>query len=274
MIEHNAEKSIIKHASRFRLIGINLFLLGIFWQTVREGRLLELFISTWYMLNYWIRPVKNPDADTGVSRFQQVFYKFDSPDHGVLVARSEGIYSNRHTTIACEYGWPGARILVLHGGREHIFNPYINQGVWHLHAIAYLGNSEFAISTGDSKKILDIFTITPSSLIFRRRVVRFCGGYTGMTWHANDLWVGSDLSERANFIASISCGKKYFLPRDCIREYVINLRTLNDSLLLIITKRLHTYRGHALIFCTTTRRFVASNSIEITEFSRYDPFSS
>jgi hypothetical protein len=170
-------------------------------------------------------------------------------------------------TVAAEHGEPGARILVVDSGRARVFDPY-GASVWHLHALVHLRDDLYAVSTGDATKALDVMRITSDRCELLERLVHHCGGFTGMSVHAGALWVGSDLSERANFIAPLT-GPRYFLPRDCVREYVIRLRSTGPTRLEVITKRLRTGQGHALVFCTATRKFIAANPIEVIDSSRY-----
>ena len=261
-----ARKGIVQYAASFRLFGINLFWLGILYKVGHEGRLREAAISAWYMLQSRFSPVEAPAAHTGIEAHTEILYSFDLASAPGFKARAQSVCSNGKVTVAGEYAWPGARILVRHQDHDEVHDPYADDGgIYHIHAVTHLEKNEFAVTTGDTKKVLDLLFLEDAGRIVRRRKISNCAGYTAMIFLDGNLWGGSDFSERANFLVNISDSQKYFLPRTCLREYFIDIKPIPASRLLVITRRLGTDGGHALIFGVKDRQFVAANAIRIAD---------
>jgi hypothetical protein len=261
------KNGILVEAKKFDFFGVRVLWLGIIWHAIKERRMAELLISAWWMVLYQIKKPAEPPEKTQLNEFSLRFTRFNLPDGISLLARQCGICRwGANNIVACEYGEPGARILLVQDGAASVSCPYAqNRRVWHIHAIAHLGGNQYLVSTGDSAKLLDVVSIGPHGSEILKRLVSHCGGYTSMLRCCGETWVGSDLSERANFIATIPDRGKYFLPPQSTKEYVIHLQSIPNDQLLVITRRLHTRNGHALKFCTKTRRFVAENEISIRE---------
>lgn len=257
-------KGILRRASDFRLLGIRAPLLGVAYFTIVERRLLEALVSGVQLVIRRAFPTKVPDRPTAVRIFTQRYFRYRLEGGEQLIARAEAICRIGDARIACEYGQPGHRILVESDRGRFIQDPYDDAGVWHLHAIVPLDDRTVAITTGDSAKYLDIYAVGRDRCRFVRRLKRRLAGYTAMAVSDGRLWCGSDFSERANYLLCIEDGKKYYLPADSIREYVIHLADTADGL-LVVTRRLHRTTGHALLFSTDERRFVASNPISVLE---------
>lgn len=260
-----SDKGIVRYARNFTIFGVNAFYIGILVKTCREGRLLELAASLCHHVQNFFSGVEDPREATDESTYCDLIYAFDLKRERFF-ARRQGVWSGNGMTVACEYEQPGARIMVLHNGNARIFRPYAGTGVWHLHALAHLGGDHFAVSTGDTIKALDIFRITPSECTLLRRAVSRLAGYTAMLNHNGSLWGGSDFTERPNFLTMPDEGRKYFLPKSCIKEYVTHITALDADRLLVFSRRLGTLQGHALIFCTAERKFTACNAIDVCDF--------
>ena len=267
------QKGILANANRFRLFGVRMFWLGVVWHSCREGRFIELVISTWFTVLNWTRPVAMPKTITGMTEFCECYQKFAIPSGGSFIARREAIYQSNSLLIAGEYGQPGARILMVEAGQTYIFDPYLKSGatgVWHLHAIFHLDGQHYLVSTGDSSKFLDLMHISVKGCQVLKRLVSHAGGYTAITAQAGEIWMGSDLSERANYIERLEGRLRYFLPHPCVGEYIIHMEPLGEQQVLVMSRRLGTFNGHALIFCTKQRCFVAANAVSITGYMFQD----
>ncbi len=91
-------------------------------------------------------------------------------------------------------------------------NDYYNQvkGVRHIHAISPK-RQDIYVTTGDSRKLLDLWAIEGSKLKFLKRVRKRWSGYTAMVELNGDYYFGTDFSNRPNYIETLT-GKKYFFP--------------------------------------------------------------
>lgn len=261
-------KGIVQFAADFKIFGVRCFWLGILVQTYRERRLVELFTSGVALFRCKLLSTPTPERSTPLEEHDEVFTKYDTSNAAVFVSREQSICVAKNLTVICEYGQPGSRILVINKNSRKIYSPYRNENVWHLHAIVYLGGDYFLVSTGDTIKALDLFKITALECRRVRRVQHRLAGYTAMHMHDKDCWVGSDFSERANFIMNMSEGKKYYLPKDSLLEYVIHVDSINTTKMQIITRRLGKFKGHSLIFCTLRKKFLASNRIDINAYCK------
>lgn len=256
---------ITEKANSFRVFGVRARVLGLLWHTAAEGRLAELMASTLLLAQYAFALRTNPLSATRVVAYTERLKRF-SAGYAPILARMNSISEVGGVFVAGEYGQPGARILVRENGREAVHNPYANEkGVFHIHAMLPLGESRYLVSTGDRKKTLDVVAITMTECRILRRLVPFLGGYTALALHQDSIWVGSDLAERANYIAELHGSRRHFLPPACARNYVLHMESVSHDKLLVISKRLNTRVGHACVFCTSSKRFVMSNRIGITE---------
>lgn len=161
-------------------------------------------------------------------------------------------------------------MLVVVNSEHAIYQPYQKiVGVQHIHAIATLKAPYFLVSTGDTSKRLDLFRITGEECTLIRCISSSLAGYTAIHVKDHEVWVGSDFSERANFISNLStetyAETNYYLPKNCVREFIISISSYDESRLLVVTARLNQTYGHALIFCRLQREFIAANKIEIDE---------
>lgn len=252
---------IVAKAEKWRHSG--LFYPMILWYTLLSGRFFELFISGWPLLLLPFLRRQAIQKATHVDTFIELFKVFDLGT-GFLVARDDLIATSGTTFVAGEYGQPGARILVRQGSQQRIYSPYSNdKGVWHLHAMLPVGGNRYLVSTGDRKKYLDVISIDLNGCEILERIHSHIGGHTAMCHHGDAIWLGSDFSERANYVCSLGSRKKYYLPTVCLKHYVVHLESLDADRLLIITARLGTSTGYALIFSVETKRFLAGNPIAI-----------
>ena len=261
-------KGITTRAADFAPFGIRSKPIGLIWYTIRERRLIELFVSLFYVLQSAIAAKRVASRETGVGSYDEVFQHYALAGGGRLVARRNSVVERADRLIAGEYGQPGARILYRTAAAEMLFDPYANDaGVWHIHAILPLADGRFLVATGDRKKYLDLMEIDAAGCRIHKRIERLCAGYTGMARHGDDIWAGSDFSERANFIKKVGGSRKHFLPAACAKNYVIGIDSVDRSHLLVITRRLNSYAGYALLFDTIGQSFVAGNPIAIGEWT-------
>ena len=256
----------IKEASEdFAVFGIKAQILGIFFYVIKNKRVFEVFLSIKYIIQAHLRGLYNPKFLCGDHDFEEIFIIFKSRGGDTIVARDDSVYRRDGFLVAGEYGKPGARFLIRMGGAEALCVPYVNEpAVKHIHALHHLGENRFLVTTGDCRKAADLVDIDEGGIRRVKRLMRYRGGFTAITSHCGQIWVGSDLSERANFIAVLD-GAKYFLPRESVKEYVVSMESLSNTKIEVITRRLGKYSGHRIIFCTEVNKFIASNSIKIEE---------
>lgn len=261
-------KGIITRAADFALFGVRAKPIGLIWYTIRERRLTELVVSLLYVLQFAVTARRGVSRETCVHAHDEVFQHYALAQGGRLIARRNSIVETADGLIAGEYGQPGARILYRSAAGESLFEPYATDpGVWHIHAILPMADGRFLVATGDSKKYLDLMEIGAGGCRIHKRIERFCAGYTGMARHGDEIWAGSDFSERANFIKRLGRRRKHFLPPSCARNYVIAIDSVDPSHLLVITRRLNSFMGDALLFDTVGQSFVAGNPIAIGEWT-------
>lgn len=263
-------KGIVDFANKFTLFGFHAFYIGILIQCVRERRVRELLATGLRMFWYWVKPVPTPKSITNLTRYLEIHERFSLHQDTPLIARRQAVWRDGDMMIAGEYGKPGARLLVIVNSEQVIYRPYQKSvGVQHIHAIARLEGPYFLVSTGDTSKRLDLFKITGKECTLLSCISPSLAGFTAISVVENEIWVGSDFSERANFISKMSAHTyaetTYYLPKNCVREFVISISPYDENRLLVVTARLNQTYGHALIFCRIDHEFIAANKIQIDE---------
>ena len=104
-----------------------------------------------------------------------------------------------------EYGDPGARIAVAGPGTCTVDHSYARlAGVRHIHSL-YPGTEDgtVLVSTGDSRRVLDLCEVRDSGLRLIRRLRSRFAGYTALARVGNELYAGTDFSSRPNYIAML-----------------------------------------------------------------------
>ncbi len=263
-------KGIVDFANEFHIFGIRAFYVGILIQCFRERRVWELVVTGFRSVLYWANPVTIPRQTTHLRQFQEVHERLPIGDSTHLIARRQAVSRENGLLIAGEYGKPGARLLVVSQGTGQVYQPFQGDtGVQHIHAIANLKGPYYLISTGDTSKRLDVLRISDNECTLTKTIFSSLAGFTAISVVDDEIWLGSDFSERVNFIARLSSNLDlcftYYLPRNCVREFVISISPYGQHELLVITARLNQSYGHALIFCRKNNEFVSANRIEIDE---------
>lgn len=264
-------KGIVDYANSFKILGINFFYAGIIIQTLREERLIEVLLSIRHNL---IARIKAPTL-------QSCRHKIDTYNSGLIIldkvtgmqfnARKQAIIRHKTFSVAGEYGQPGARIVIWNKARMRLFDPYKSKRVFHIHAMEYLGEDNYAVTTGDSKKYLDILRIDWASCYLLHRLEHFGAGYTALLMVDGQLWGGSDFAERSNFIVKLTGGRRiFYLPKNCYGQYVLDIISSGKNELIVFTKKLNSNHGSRVVFSMNSLEFVETNLILINEINYHE----
>jgi hypothetical protein len=261
-------RGIMTRAAAFTILGIRCQPLGVLWYTLRDGRLSELAISLLYWVQFWLSAKTSLSAETDIREYSEIYQSFSLDNGQRLIARASSVLRTEDAIIAAEYGQPGARILVRTRNGDQLFNPYHgDDGVWHIHALLFLEDGSYFVTTGDKRKYFDLIRLSKHGCAIEQRIERLGAGYTGMVQHMSGIWVGSDFSQRANFIKKVGERRKYFLPKSCIKDFIVSIGLHDNSTIIVITRTLNHYCGHVLLFDTDKRAFVGGNPVTVTEWT-------
>lgn len=128
--------------------------------------------------------------------------------------------------------------------------------VRHIHSIACRGRDLF-VSTGDSRKALDLWTVDKGRLLFIRRLRKRSAGYTAAVPLGCELFFGTDFSSRPNWIETLS-GKKFPFPKPAFLSYTEAMQAVDSRYLVSVNKSMMTTdrRKAWSVFDTWTERFL------------------
>ncbi len=224
---------------------------------VRQGRVLELLYGIYCWLRYRpsVVPVSlnekeciqnlNPkqyiqnanqfyDRNELVKKYNKTYAINELPSN-FEGCRTETMVQINSRLVLGEYGKKSARIAILSRNRCHIANPYeLEKGVRHIHLVHPTENdNEIFLTTGDSKKVLDRFSIADDKLRFVVRHQAYFAGYTAATTIAGKVFFGTDFSSRPNYITTLD-GEKYFFPKQVYLNWVGSLVNLDEENIVAI----------------------------------------
>jgi hypothetical protein len=173
-------------------------------------------------------------------------------------ARCESIWHETERLIIGEYG-DDSRIACITPELCVISDHYRHvPGVKHIHSIEGYGDSgEFLVSTGDSKKFLDLWTVHDAKMNFVRRLSKRLAGFTAAARVNGEYYFGTDFSSRPNFIAKLG-GTKYFFPKKAYKFQVIAFHPFFDRYIVSINTEFQFVGGRYTlsIFDTVDQRFI------------------
>jgi hypothetical protein len=130
-------------------------------------------------------------------------------------------------------------------------------GVLHIHSIHLYNESELLISTGDTKKLTDVWVVKGHDIEFKKRIRRYLAGYTSAITVNNQHFFGTDFSGRPNFIETLD-GERYFFPPKAYKMWVYAFYGFSDRYIVAINYDLTSQgRREALsIFDAVNRQFI------------------
>jgi hypothetical protein len=185
-------------------------------------------------------------------------FKMDLLPQDFSRARSEAIWQEGDHLIIGEYG-ENCRIAHLTPS-SCVLNEYYRKvhGVRHIHAIQqYERRGEFLVATGDSKKVLDLWTTRGDSVEPIRRLINRLAGFTAAVRVNGQYYFGTDFSSRPNYIATLD-GKRYFFPQKAYRLHVTDFHAFRDRYIVSFNVALAALGGRRTIslFDTVERKFI------------------
>jgi hypothetical protein len=192
-----------------------------------------------------------------IERFGTAF-RVDLLPHDFESARIESIWHDETCLIIGEYG---ARPRLAHVTPEActINDHYLHvPGVKHIHSILKYGDSgELLVSTGDTRKFLDLWSASNRGLSFVRRLRKRLAGFTAAAAVNGKYYFGTDFSDRPNFIWTLE-GKKFFFPMKAYKLYANAFQVFGDRFIVSINTELDVAGGRKTltVFDTAPQRFI------------------
>ena len=192
-----------------------------------------------------------------IERFGTAF-RVDLLPHDFESARIESIWEDETCLIIGEYG---ARPRLAHVTPEActVSDYYMHvRGVKHIHSILKYGDSgEFLVSTGDTRKFLDLWSVSDRGLVLVRRLSTRLAGFTAAVAVNGKYYFGTDFSNRPNFISTLE-GKKFFFPLKAYKLYANAFRAFGDRFIVSINSELDVAGGRKTlsVFDTAQQRFI------------------
>jgi len=179
---------------------------------------------------------------------------------GFTGCRIESIVQINDLLIIGDYGTTNASATVAVIGKETCtINNFYNQlpGVLHIHSIHLINESELLISTGDTKKLTDLWVVEGNDIKFKKRIRRYLAGYTGAIKVNHQHFFGTDFSGRPNFIETLD-GERYFFPSKAYKMYVEAFYAFSNRYIASINVDLNCLgnRKTLSIFDTLCRQFI------------------
>jgi hypothetical protein len=172
--------------------------------------------------------------------------------------RSESIWDGGTHLIIGEYG-ESSRIAHITSDSCVVNDHYRHvPGVRHIHSIEKHGKAgEFLVSTGDSRKFLDLWVARGGAADFVRRLSKHLAGFTAAITINGECYFGTDFSGRPNWIETLR-GAKYFFPQKAYRLHVTDFQAFLDRYILAINTELVVVGGRKTlsIFDTVSRSFL------------------
>jgi len=174
--------------------------------------------------------------------------------------RTESIVQINNLLIVGDYGTTNASATVAIISKETCtINNFYNQlpGVLHIHSIHLFNESELLISTGDTKKLTDLWVIEANDIKFKKRIRKYLAGYTAAIKVNNQHFFGTDFSGRPNFIETLE-GERYFFPSKAYKMWVFAFYAFSDRYIVSINTDLEclSNRKALSIFDTVNKQFI------------------
>ncbi len=131
-------------------------------------------------------------------------------------------------------------------------------GVRHIHSVCKKGDlGEIYIATGDSSKLLDLWTIDGCKLEFVKTIKRRLAGYTAIVELNDNHYFGTDFSNRPNYIETLE-GKKYFFPTKAYTKQAVAFFPLLERYIISVNTDVYPLgdRSTLSVFDTAEEEFV------------------
>lgn len=173
-------------------------------------------------------------------------------------SRTESVWQEENFLVIGEYGdypriaWITADACVV---SEHYRQ---TPGVRHIHAIQQFGSEgQFLVSTGDTRKLLDLWSVQTRGVAFVRRMKRHLAGFTAAIEINSEYYFGTDFSGRPNWIETLG-GRKFFFPSKAYRLQVADFYGFLNRYIVAINTELVVVGGRRTlsVFDTATERFL------------------
>ncbi len=113
------------------------------------------------------------------------------------------------------------------------------------------------MATGDTAKYLDEWTIQNQKVAFNKRLKPALAGHTAIISVGGHFYLGSDFSNRPNYIERMD-GKKFFFPEQAYKMYVLKFKKYQDRYIISLSKELPCFgaRYSISVFDTQKEEFV------------------
>ncbi len=154
-------------------------------------------------------------------------------------ARIETIVYDRNFLIIGEYGYFQKRVIYV-TPQSCVVNDYYttNASVKHVHAIYKApGSNDVLVTTGDTAKYLDLWSLQTGQFEFRKRLRNLLAGHTAITKIDHEYYLGSDFSSRPNYIEKLS-GKKFFFPEKANGMFVLAFQPYQDRYIVSLNREI------------------------------------
>jgi hypothetical protein len=271
---------ITAHLQKFRETRSLRCLLTALLLIVRQQRLIELLYGVYCGLFHRASTISPAEDDT---RLISVIKEKTALAHQGALSRAQlielygarfsvGLLPEDFRSGRCESIWEeGDEFLVIGEYGEGARLAYITpqtcvisdcyqqvRGVRHIHSVERYGNAgEFLVATGDTKKVLDLWTTQDGQIRFVRRLKTHLAGFTAAIRVSGEFYFGTDFSSRPNYITTLG-GTKYFFPRKAYRLYVTAFYVYLDRYIVSVNNQLQVVGGRKTlsVFDTVQRKFI------------------
>jgi hypothetical protein len=147
-------------------------------------------------------------------------------------ARTASIVCEANFLLIGEYGH-SARIAYVTRDACFLIN-YYNETpkIDHIHLIHKIENCKsFLIATGDGQKVLDHWEMDRDGIRFVERIRWHFAGYTAAICVQGVIFLGTDFSERPNYIETLQ-GEKYFFPKIAYKMWVLGFKEIRQRYII------------------------------------------
>lgn len=181
--------------------------------------------------------------------------------------RTESIVKINNLLIVGDYANTNASATVAIISKDSCtINNFYNQlpGVVHIHSIHIFNESELLISTGDTKKLTDLWVVEGNDIKFKKRIRSYLAGYTGAIKVNNQHFFGTDFSGRPNFIETLD-GERYFFPSKAYKMHVCAFYAFSDRYIASINTDLFWLGGRKAlsIFDAVDKQFIFCEYLDL-----------
>jgi hypothetical protein len=252
LMQRSGSSIISERIEYFRQRRHPFYLLAAIRLIVSQGRLSELLFSLYCLLTLRPGKVKKAlrnneilDLMANAQRsFSQIYLlrqkslseinmRLDIRDK-IKECLIHGYAVQGGSTLLGEYADDSAMIILYSSEGVRTFSPYEDDpGVRHIHLL-HLHDDAIFVATGDSRKYLDKFHFDSGELRFVRRILKRFGGFTAACSIGKHLYLGTDFSNRPNYIYCLQTGEKFGFPRPAFYQYCVLMLRIEERLILCL----------------------------------------